>query len=126
MQKRSEKKTGGHAPKYPTKGYTYFEIEGYVQKTKEYAKLKCDFVDFKIVNEDDIVGLTGYQVISVRVPHSIDVLLTAGDHVLCKGYITSFWNENISRTMYEMVAYDVTDLKGSIPRTEPSDETPFE
>lgn len=112
-------------PKYPTDGYGYFEIEGHVQKVKEFNKLKADFVEFYIEKADNEIG-GNYHNLSVRVPHELDVLLSMGDHVLIKGYISSIWLEEYKRTLYEMVATEVYDLKkGTIPKSEPSDEEPF-
>lgn len=129
MTSRSGKgKKGDWKPKYSTDGYGYFEIDAFVQKVKEYAKLKADFVEFYIEKADDEVGST-YHNLSVRIPHALDVLLTEGDHVFVTGYITSIWLEDMHRTLYEMVATDVKDASGScstIPKEVPSkDDVPF-
>lgn len=121
MRSRSESKKGKE-PKHPTKGWNYFEIEGYVQVVKEYPKAKADYITFYIYNE--YVRPDYYQSISVRVPHELDVLLAPGDFVHIMGEISTLWDEKANRTITELVATKVEDSDG-IQRSEPSDEVPI-
>ena len=126
MRKRSENKSfGGAKPKYSTKGAMYFEITGYVQKVKEYPKGKCDYITFKI--EDRDIRKDYYQDVSVKIPHSLDVLVLEGDHIWVSGTITSFWLEDASRMLLELVAEEVEDAdQGALPsKSAPSDEEPI-
>lgn len=126
MRKRSEIRSYGSAkPKYPTKGFLYFEISGYVQKVKAYPKGKCDYITFKI--EDTDIRKEFYQDVSVKVPHSLDVLILEGDHIWVSGAITSFWLEDANRMLLELVAEEVEDAdQGALPsKSAPSDEEPI-
>lgn len=127
MRKRSEinRSSGGAKPKYPTKGVLYFEISGYVQKVKAYPKGKCDYVTFKI--EDTDIRKDYYQDVSVKIPHSLDVLVLEGDHIWVSGAITSFWLEDANRMLLELVAEEVEDAdQGALPsKSAPSDEEPI-
>ena len=126
MRKRSENRgSGGAKPKYPTKGVLYFEISGYVQKVKAYPKGKCDYITFKI--EDTDIRKDYYQDVSVKIPHSLDVLVLEGDHIWVSGAITSFWLEDANRMLLELVAEEVEDAdQGALPsKSAPSDEEPI-
>lgn len=124
MRKRQEKSDS--KPKYTTSGYAYFDIRGVVQKVKEYAKGKCDYVTFKVDQGDKYSEV--YQDVSVKIPWDLDVRLDEGDKVLISGPIHSFWLEDARRVLLECVAETIEDLSGEVPmpRTEPSDETPFD
>ena len=121
MRSRSEGKKGREL-KYSTEGWNYFEIQGYVQSTKEYNKAKADYVTFCVFNT--YCRPEHYQSISIRVPHELDVLLTPGDFVHIMGEITTLWDDKVGRTITELVATKVEDTDG-IQRSEPSDEVPI-
>lgn len=125
MRKRLEESTASK-PKYTTSGYAYFDVRGVVQKVKEYPKGKCDYVTFKVDQGDKYSEV--YQDVSVKIPWDLNVRLDEGDKVLISGPIKSFWLKDIGRVLLECVAETIEDLSGEVtmPRTEPSDETPFE
>ena len=98
--------------RYPTDGFTYFRIDGYVQSVTQNHKYKCDYLRFCIINNP---GDEFYDVVSATLPHDLEIIVDVGDHVECEGYIKS-WNRNGTVTL-ELI---ITAIK------EVLEETPFD
>lgn len=126
MRKRTEtKQKGSSKPKYPTRGCAWFTIDGYVQKVKTYEKGKCDYITFKVDNTDKYSEI--YQDISVKIPWSLDIQVDEGDKIFVEGFIRSYWLEDAGRCLLECVAENIESKdEVPMPKSEPSDEVPFE
>lgn len=118
MRTRSESNGGGNdwCP-YPTVGFMpEWDMCGYVQKVTENKKMKLDYVRFHIAEKNSKY----YSIISVSIPHDLDVLLEPGDAVHLTGTIRTWSKENGSSI--ELVAEHVDRWDGRVSSLMPDDD----
>lgn len=95
-------------PKYPSAGDMRFGIRGYVQEVKhgENKNGKCDYVTFQI---DNPYVRGNINSISIEVPYDLPEL-EAGDNVVLRGNIRSWWDADIGVVTYSFVADEVEGI----------------
>lgn len=119
MRTRSSSSNGGgnNWCPYPTVGFMpEWDMCGYVQKVTENRKMKLDYVQFNIARE----GSKYYAVISISVPHDLDVLLEPGDPVHITG-TTRTWSKD-SGFVVELVAEHIDKWSGQLSDLRPDDD----
>lgn len=82
-----------------TEGFSFFLIAGIVQGVKENEKMHCDYVHFNIQSK---IKPEYFDIISVCVPHDLNILCEVGDAVTARGWVRA-WQRGGAITL-ELVA----------------------
>lgn len=113
VQLTRKKNNGGRGsgwkPEYSSEGSMRFGVKGYVQKIKQ-GKTKngdCDFVTF-LIDNPFVKG----NINSINIECSYDLpQLEDGDHVIVRGNIRSWWDDDAEMVTYSFVADEILEVE---------------
>lgn len=102
MRSRTQSADSGRRESGNNAGYSFFQVAGIVQHVKENERMKCDYITFNIQSP---VKPEFFDIISVVVPHDLDIVCEPGDCVAVRGWIRAWQRDG--RITLELVAAKV-------------------